>query len=128
MGEPLKKKYFIDWKPVTDHWGIGSEVTHISLNYHQEHRNEIYPTSEIVSVDETGCDSIDYLGYIEVKLSFPIGIKCCNQYSLFFLPTTEYHKRVPIFIGTSITFSYRPEEAMMLAMVRAYLCFNIFSL
>ena len=47
---------------------------------------------------------IDYPGYLEGQLSLPIEIKCLKTTVLSVIfPTTEWHKRVLIYIGTSIT-------------------------
>ena len=49
-------------------------------------------------------DSIKYVGYIDAKLSLPMGshtfeVEAC----LLVLPTTEYQERVPVATGTTIT-------------------------
>ena len=44
------------------------------------------------------------MGYVEAKLLLPIGKKLFETEALtHVLSITEYHKRVPIAIGTSIT-------------------------
>ena len=49
-------------------------------------------------------DSIKYVGYIEAKLSLPMGSHNFEVEALLLvLPTTEYQKRVPVAIGTTIT-------------------------
>ena len=49
-------------------------------------------------------DNIEYVGYIETKLSLPMGKHTFEiEALLLVLPTTEYQKRVPVVIGTTIT-------------------------
>ena len=49
-------------------------------------------------------DNIEYVGYIEAKLSLPMGTHTFKiEALLLILPTTEYQKRVPVAIGTTIT-------------------------
>ena len=49
-------------------------------------------------------DTIEYVGYIEAKLSLPIGSHTFEiEALLLVLPTTEYQKRVHVAIGTTIT-------------------------
>ena len=49
-------------------------------------------------------DTIEYVGYVEAKLSLPMGSQTFNiEALLLVLPTTEYQKRVPVAIGTTIT-------------------------
>ena len=44
------------------------------------------------------------MGFIEAKLSFPMGPHVFKTEALLlFLPTTEYQQRVPVMIGTSLT-------------------------
>ena len=69
-------------------WLIGSELTQL-LN------------KEILKGQG---DTIEYLGYIEAKLSLPMGSQTFNTEALFLvLPTIDYQKRVPVAIGTTIT-------------------------
>ena len=49
-------------------------------------------------------DAIEYIGFIEADLSFPMGTHVFKTEALLvLLPTTEYQKRVPVTIGTSLT-------------------------
>ena len=49
-------------------------------------------------------DSIKYVGYIEAKLALPLGSHTFEVEALLpVLPTTDYQKRVPVAIGTTIT-------------------------
>ena len=44
------------------------------------------------------------MGFIEAELSFPMGTHVFRTEAfLLVLPTTEYQKRVPVTIGTSLT-------------------------
>ena len=49
-------------------------------------------------------DTIEYVGYIETKLSLPMGSHTFEIEALLLVfPTTKYQKRVPVAIGTTIT-------------------------
>ena len=49
-------------------------------------------------------DAIEYVGFIEADLSFPMGTHVFKTETLLLvLPTAEYQKRVPVTIGTSLT-------------------------
>ena len=49
-------------------------------------------------------DSIKYVGYIEAKLALPMGSQTFEvQALLLVLPTTDYQKRMPVAIGTTLT-------------------------
>ena len=49
-------------------------------------------------------DAIKYVGFIEANLTFPMGTHVFKTEALLLvLPTTEYRKRVPVTIGTSLT-------------------------
>ena len=48
--------------------------------------------------------TLEYVGFIEAKLSFPMGLHVFETEALLLvLPTTEYQKRVPVTIGNSLT-------------------------
>ena len=49
-------------------------------------------------------DSIKYVGYIKAKVALPMGSHTFKVEALLLvLPTTDYQKRVPVAIGTTIT-------------------------
>ena len=49
-------------------------------------------------------DSIKYVGYIEANLTLPLGSQTFEVEALILvLPSTDYEKRVPVAIGTTIT-------------------------
>ena len=64
------------------------------------------PITQLISwltLRELG-DAIEYVGFIEADLSFPMGTHAFKTEALLLvLPTTEYQKRVPVTIGTSLT-------------------------
>ena len=58
----------------------------------------------MVEIEGTGRDSIKYVGYIEAKLTLPLGSKTFDIEALLLVfPSTDYQKRVPAAIGTTIT-------------------------
>ena len=88
---------------VTSLLDTGSQVTHISLDYSQAMGIPINPKDQLVNMRELG-DAIEYVGFIETDLSFPMGTHVFKTEALLLvLPTTEYQKRVPVTIGTSLT-------------------------
>ena len=61
------------------------------------------PLNSWLILKELG-DAIEYVGFIEADLSFPMGTHVLKTEALLLvLPTTEYQKRVPVAIGTSLT-------------------------
>ena len=82
----------------------GSQVTHISLEYCQAMGIPINPIDQLVNIEGAGGDAIKYVGFIEASLIFPMGThEFKTEALLLVLPTTEYQKRVPVTIGTSLT-------------------------
>ena len=58
---------------------------------------------QLLNIEGSG-DAIEYVGFIEADLSFPMGTQVFKTGALLLvLPTTEYQKRVPVTIGTSLT-------------------------
>ena len=59
----------------------------------------------MVEIEGTRGDSIKYIGYIEATLTLPLGSQSFEVEALLLvLPSTDYQKRVPIAIGTTITY------------------------
>ena len=57
----------------------------------------------MVEIEGTG-ENIKYVGYIEAKLTLPLGSQTFEiEALLLVLPSTDYQKRVPVAIGTTIT-------------------------
>ena len=49
-------------------------------------------------------DTIEYVGYITATLALPMGTHTFKiEALLLVLPTTDYQKRVPVAVGTTIT-------------------------
>ena len=81
----------------------GSQVTHVSKAFCLAKGFQINPKSQLVDIEGTE-DSIKYVGYIAAKLSLPMGSHNFDvEALLLILSTTEYQKRVPVAIGTTIT-------------------------
>ena len=98
----MKMNFFME--NLWELFDIGSKVSHISHDYCQENGIQIYPISQFVNIEGTGGDILYCYGYIEAKLSLPVGNKMLDiNAPLLDLPSTEYHNRIPIPIGTSIT-------------------------
>ena len=54
----------------------GSEVTYVSLDYCQAMGVPIHPIDQLVNTEGAGREDIEYVGFIEADLSFPIGTMC----------------------------------------------------
>ena len=60
------------------------------------------PLNSWLILKELG-DAIEYVGFMEADLAFPMGTHVFKTEALLLvLPTTEYQKRVPVTIGTSL--------------------------
>ena len=82
----------------------GSQVTHISETFCQANDIQINPLDQLVEIEGTGRDSIKYIGYIEATLTLPLGSHSFEiEALLLVLPSTDYQKRVPVAIDTTIT-------------------------
>ena len=99
-----EEKITVNGNTVTALLDTGSQVTHISLDYCQAMGIPINPIEQLVNIEGAGGDAIEYVGFIEADLSFPMGTHVFKTEGLLLvLPTTEYQKRVPVTIGTSLT-------------------------
>ena len=79
-------------------------MTHVSHDFCLANGIEIHPLAKLVNNEGTGGDSIDYLGYAEASLSLPMGSQSFDiEALLLVLPTTDYLRKVPVSIGTTIT-------------------------
>ena len=82
----------------------GCQMTHVSHDFCLNNGIKIYPLAKLVNIEGTGGDSIEYLGYAEASLPLPMGSQTFNiEALLLVLPTTDYLKKVPVSIGTTIT-------------------------
>ena len=81
----------------------GSQVTHVSQDFCLAKGIHIHPINQLVDTEGMG-ESIEYVGYIEAKLSLPIGTHTFEVKALLLvLPTTEYQKMVSVTIDITIT-------------------------
>ena len=82
----------------------GSQVTHVSHDFCLANGIEVHPLTKLVNTEGTGGDSIEYIGYAEASLSLPMGSQNFDiEALLLVLPTTEYQRKMPVSIGTTIT-------------------------
>ena len=54
----------------------GNQVTHVSLDYCQAMDIPINAIEQLVNIEGAGRDAIEYVGFIEADLSFPMGTHC----------------------------------------------------
>ena len=78
-------------------------ISMMNKEYCDEHRCEIQPLNQLVSIEGSGGMDIPYLGYFKVKMWIP-GIISFQQVVLMLVShtTTCYHKRVPFHAGSRI--------------------------
>ena len=89
---------------MTDLLDTGSKVTHVSEAFCQANGLQVNPLNQLVEIEGTEGDSIKYVGYIEATLTLPLGSQTFEVEALLLvLPSTDYQKRVPVAIGTTIT-------------------------
>ena len=109
VGRANEERIFtpINGQPVTALLDTGSQVTHVSHDFCLANGIEINPLAKLVNIEGTGGDSIEYLGYAEASLSQLINPHGSHTFNiealLLVLPTTDYLKKVPVSIGTTIT-------------------------
>ena len=104
VGRPNEEQIVINGYPVTALLDTGSQVTHISEAFCQAKGLQINPLNHLVEIEGTWEDSINYVDYIEATLTLPLGSQTFEVEALLLvLPSTDYQKRVPVAIGTTIT-------------------------
>ena len=81
----------------------GAMILMMSKGYCDEHGYEIQPLYRLVPIEGSGGADVPYLGYVEVRMHIP-GISFFDQYVLMLISqtTTDYHRRVPIQVGSCI--------------------------
>ena len=104
VGRANEEKIIVNGNTVIALLDTGSQVTHISLDYCQAMGISINPIEQLVNIGGSWGFDIEYVGFIETDLTFPMGTHVFKtEAPLLVLPTTEYQKGVPITIGTSLT-------------------------
>ena len=104
VGRANEEQIVINGYPVTALLDNGSQITHVSEAFCQAKGLQMNPLNHLVEIVETGGHSIKYVGYIEAKLALPLGSQTFEiEALLLVLPSTDYQKRVPVAIGTTIT-------------------------
>ena len=99
-----EERIFINGQPATALLDTGSQVRHVSHDFCLANGIQIHPITQLVNVEGTRGDTIEYVGYAKAKLSLPMESQTFDIEALLsVLPTTKYQKRVPVAIGTIIT-------------------------
>ena len=99
----------------------GSMVTTISEPFYREHLGHLrlHPVESLLKVTCANGVSLPYLGYVEVTFEFLPGINVPTEHGVLALvvPETEYHRRVPVVIGTNLVIQcIRPASLVRLAL------------
>ena len=84
----------------------GSTVTTISESFYRQHLYHlpIQPLDTILSLSCANGESLPYLGYIEAGIELS-GVPLCQYLDkclMLVVPSTEYHRAVPLLIGTNV--------------------------
>ena len=81
----------------------GAMISMIDKGYCEDHGYEIQPLDWLVPIEGSGGVDVPYLGYVEVRMHIP-GISSFDQDvpMLNSLTTTDYHRLVPIQVGSHI--------------------------
>ena len=104
VGWANEERIFINGQPGTALLDTGSQVTHVSHDFCLANGIAINPLAKLVNIEGTGGDSIEYLGYAEASLSLPMGSHTFHiEALLLVLHTTDYLRKVPVSIDTTIT-------------------------
>ena len=84
----------------------GSTVTTISDSFYRQHiyHLPIQPLDTILSLSCANGESLPYLGYIVAGIELS-GVPSCQYLDkclMLVVPSTEYHRAVPLLIGTNV--------------------------
>jgi transposase InsO family protein len=88
----------------------GSMVSTISDDFCRTLGLEITPISDLISLESAGGHSLPYLGYTECTLSLPEPICVTTQALFLVVPSTTYHTKVPVLIGTNVLSTVVPKD------------------
>ena len=72
VGRANEDKIFINGQPVTALLDTGSQVTYASQDFCLANGIKINPINQLVNIEGMGV-TIEYIGYIEAKLSLTMG-------------------------------------------------------
>ena len=72
IGRANEERIIVYGKTVTALLDTGNQVTHISLDYCQAMGIPIHPINQLVKIEGAGGNAIEYVGFIEVELTFPM--------------------------------------------------------
>ena len=104
VGRANEEQIVINGHPVTALLDTGNQITHVGKAFCQAKGIQTNPLSYLVEIEGTGGYGIKYVGYIGAKLTLPLGSQTFEiEALLLVLPSTDYQKRVPVAIGTTIT-------------------------
>ena len=80
----------------------GSMISSVAASLVEELGLQVQPLDELLRVQAAGGQLLQYLGYIEVGVSFPDMGDTIMDALLLVVPDTSYHSQVPVLIGTNL--------------------------
>jgi transposase InsO family protein len=89
----------------------GSMISTISETYCRKLGLRVLPLDELITVEAAGGHKLPYLGYTEVNLELPDPIRMSTDALFLVVPTTKYHERVPVLIGTNVLSAVLPTDS-----------------
>ena len=104
VGRANEDKSFINGQPVTALLDTGSQVNLVNQDFFLANGIKINLINQLINIEEDGRTPLNMLDIL--KLNYPsLWEPICFEIEalLLVLPTTEYQKRLPVAIGTTIT-------------------------
>lgn len=101
VGRSNTAPVYIDGKPTTGLLDTGAQLSLISRDFCKEHNIPIQSLSTLVGCDSVNGTEVQYEGYAEVNFQVP-GRDFNEDHLFLVVPPINYHKQVPVIIGTYI--------------------------
>ena len=92
---------FLEGHLVTSLLDTDSQLSMISRSFCEQHGLEIQPLSKLVGCDAVNRTEIEYEGFVELNFQVP-GRNFSEDHLFLVVPPIEYHKEVPVIVGTYV--------------------------
>lgn len=80
----------------------GSMISSVAESLVEELGLQVQPLDGLLRVQAAGGQFLQYLGYVEVGVSFPDLGESIMDALLLVVPDTSYHSQVPVLVGTNL--------------------------